>query len=229
MAAIMIYQKNPELNIYEDAENLQFLGNTLAKYFFYDMSDAVINVYGFQQKKEEKKKSQPNTTDIKLSYDQALKRITQLENTLERTNTMLQELQDEFDDQIEASKSKELAEFFSKLNSEKYGYILDELLVVRKGIDELRKQNYELPVEINGLLIMVKKLIQFVRDSHIEPIMKVNSVREVKATDVEFCNYEGSPFIAAEDTKKVKVISSGWIYKDKELQISRPKVKEEID
>ena len=142
---------------------------------------------------------------------------------------MLQELQDEFDDQIEASKSKELAEFFSKLNSEKYGYILDELLVVRKGIDELRKQNYELPVEINGLLIMVKKLIQFVRDSHIEPIMKVNSVREVKATDVEFCNYEGSPFIAAEDTKKVKVISSGWIYKDKELQISRPKVKEEID
>ena len=37
---------------------------------------------------------------------------------------------------------------------EKYGYILDELLVVRKGIDELRKQNYELPVEINGLLIM---------------------------------------------------------------------------
>ncbi len=229
MAAIMIYQKNPELNIYEDAENLQFLGNTLAKYFFYDMSDALINVYCFQQKKEEKKRSQSNTTDTKLSYDQALKRITQLENTLERTNTMLQELQDEFDDQIEASKSKELAEFFSKLNSEKYGYILDELLVVRKGIDELRKQNYELPVEINGLLIMVKKLIQFVRDSHIEPIMKVNSVREVKATDVEFCNYEGSPFIAAEDTKKVKVISSGWIYKDKELQISRPKVKEEID
>ena len=45
---------------------------------------------------------------------------------------MLQELQDEFDDQIEASKSKELAEFFSKLNSEKYGYILDELLVVRQ-------------------------------------------------------------------------------------------------
>lgn len=229
MAAIMIYEKNPELDIYEDAKNLQFLGNTLAKYFFYDMSDALSNVYGFSQKKEEKKRLPSNGTETKLSYEQAIRRIRQLENTLERTNMMLQELQEEFDEQIEVSKAKELAEFFSKLNSEKYGCILDELLVVRKGIDELRKHNYELPVEINGLLIMVKKLIQFVRDSHIEPIMKVNSIKEVKASDVEFCNYEGSPFVTAGDIKKVQVISSGWIYKDRELQISRPKVKEEIE
>ena len=140
---------------------------------------------------------------------------------------MLQDLQEEFEEQLEASKAKELADFFARLNSEKYGCILDELLVVRKGIDELRKKNYELPIEINGLLIMVKKLIQFVRDSHIEPIMKINSTREVIASDVEFCNYEGSPFATLGDRKMVKVVSPGWIYKDKELQISRPKVKEE--
>ena len=74
---------------------------------------------------------------------------------------------------------------------------------------------------------MVKKLIQFVRDSHIEPIMKVNSVREVVASDIEYCNYDGSPFESPEEKKKIKVISSGWVYKDKDLQISRPKVKEE--
>ena len=91
----------------------------------------------------------------------------------------------------------------------------------------LRKNNYELPIEINGLLIMVKKLIQFVRDSHIEPMMKINSIREVIASDVEFCNYEGTPFNTPEEKKTVKVVSPGWIYKDKELQISRPKVKEE--
>ena len=119
------------------------------------------------------------------------------------------------------------ANFFASLNSEKYGCILDELLVVRRGVDALRKSDYELPIEINGLLIMVKKLIQFVRDSHIEPIMKINSVKEVVAADVEFCNYEGTPFISPKDKKKVRVISPGWVYRDKELQISRPKVKEE--
>ena len=74
---------------------------------------------------------------------------------------------------------------------------------------------------------MVKKLIQFVRDSHIDPLMKMDSIKEVTVSDIEFCNYEGSPFTSAEEVKKVRVISPGWIYKDKELQISRPKVKEE--
>ena len=74
---------------------------------------------------------------------------------------------------------------------------------------------------------MIKKLIQFVKDNHIDPIMKINSVKEVVASDVEFCNYEGTPFMSPEEVKKVRVVSPGWIYKDKELQISRPKVKEE--
>ncbi len=229
MAAIMIYENYPEIDQFDDKNSLYLLGNTLAKYFFYDISDAISEVYGFPQHKEKeaKKKQQNNKTEKKMSYEQALRRVDQLENILERTNTMLQDLQEEFEEQLEASKAKELADFFARLNSEKYGCILDELLVVRKGIDELRKKNYELPIEINGLLIMVKKLIQFVRDSHIEPIMKINSIREVIASDVEFCNYEGSPFATLGDRKMVKVVSPGWIYKDKELQISRPKVKEE--
>ena len=227
MAAIMIYEKYPEIDQFDDRNSLHLLGNTLAKYFFYDISDIISEVYGFPQYRDTKKKPQNNKTEKKMSYEQALRRVDQLENILERTNTMLQDLQEEFEEQLEASKVKELADFFARLNSEKYGCILDELLVVRKGIDELRKSNYELPIEINGLLIMVKKLIQFVRDSHIEPIMKINSIREVIASDVEFCNYEGSPFITSEEKKIVKVVSPGWIYKDKELQISRPKVKEE--
>ena len=228
MAVIMIYEKYPEIDCFDDTDSLHLLGNTLARYYFYDISDAVSDVYGFPQyRDEEKKKQKSNKPENKMSYEQALRRIAQLENTLERTNTMLQDLQDEFEEQLQASKIKELADFFAKLNSEKYGCILDELLVVRKGVNELRKNNFKLPIEINGLLIMVKKLIQFVRDSHIEPIMKIDSIQEVAASDVEFCNYEGTPFITPEEKKTVKVVSPGWVYKDKELQISRPKVKEE--
>lgn len=227
MAAIMIYEKYPEIDQFGDKNNLHLLGNTLARYFFYDISDAISVVYSFPQYREGSKKVQNNQLEKKMSYEQTVRRVEQLENALERTNTMLQDLQDEFEEQLEISKVKELAEFFARLNSEKYGCILDELLIIRKGVDELRRSNYELPIEIHGLLIMVKKLIQFVRDSHIEPIMKINQVKEVSASDVEFCNYEGSPFITPKEKKTVKVVSPGWIYKDKELQISRPKVREE--
>lgn len=228
MAAIMIYEKYPEIDLFDDIESLHLLGNTLARYYVYDISDVISEVYGFPQYRDvSKKKLTTKENKKKLTYEQALRRVDQLEHTHERTNTMLQDLQDEFQEQLEVSKVKELADFFAKLNSEKYGCILDELLVVRKGVDELRKNNYELPIEINGLLIMVKKLVQFVRDSHIEPIMKINSIREVTASDVEFCNYEGTPFNTPEEKKTVKVVSPGWICKDKELQISRPKVREE--
>ena len=227
IAAIMIYRKNPKLDIYHDIDNLYMLGNTFSKYYFYDIVDVISEVYGFPQSHENKKKVQTAKPEKQMSYEQALKRIGQLEDRLERTNTMLSDLQDEFAQQLEASKIKELADFFAKLNSEKYGCILDELLVVKKGVDELRKNNFELPIEINGLLIMVKKLIQFVRDSHIEPIMKINAIKDVVAADVEFCNYDGTPFAGPDEIKKVSVVSPGWIYKDKEIQISRPKVKEE--
>lgn len=227
IATIMIYERYPEIDLFDDMENLRLLGNTLAKYHFYDISDAISEVYGFPVYRDGKKKWAEKDTGGKLTYEQALKRVEQLERMLERTSTMLQDLQDEFEEQLEMSKVKELADFFARLNSEKYGCILDELLVVRKGVDELRKNNFEIPIEINGLLIMVKKLIQFVRDSHIEPMMKINSVKEVMASDVEFCNYEGTPFETLDEKKTVKVVSPGWVYKDKELQISRPKVKEE--
>ena len=228
IAIVMIYEKYSEIDVFDDMESLHSLGNSLGKYFLYDVADVISEVYNFPQNKESKKKEVSAKPKKEISYEQALRRIETLENQLERSNFMLQDLQEEFDEQLEASKIKELADFFARLNSEKYGCILDELLVIRKGVDELRKSNYELPIEINGLLIMVKKLIQFVRDSHIEPMMKVSSLKEVTAAEVEFCNYEGSPFTSPEETKKVRVVSPGWVYKDKELQISRPKVREEV-
>lgn len=243
--AIMIYEKYPELNAYGDREILMGLGRSLATYFLYDFSDALAYGNGFPTYKERtggedknsnrkntkagdsEKSNQVEKPQRKLTYDEAITRLQQMEHTLDRTNSLLQELQDEFDEQISASKAQELAEFFSQLNSDKYGCILDELLMVKKGMNDLKKRNYELPIEINGLLIMVRKLIQFVQDSHINPMMKVNSLKEVRASDVEFCNYEGTPFQNEDEIKTVRVISPGWIYKDKELQISRPKLKEE--
>lgn len=60
-----------------------------------------------------------------------------------------------------------------------------------------------------------------------EPVLKINSVQEVTAADIQYYGYEGRPFSSPEERKKVKVVSPGWIYMDKQVQISRPRVQEE--
>lgn len=227
IVVLMLYQKYPWLDAYGDMNTIQLMGNTLAKYLFYDMCDAVRIVYGFPAHKNKKAQEGKTESQKSMTSEEAMNYIAQLEGMLERSNAMLKDLQDEFDEQLAESKVKELTDFFARLNSDRYGCILDELLRIRKGVDRLRKENCELPLEINGLLIMVKQLIQFVRDSHIEPVLKISSVLEVTASDIQYCSYDGSPFTSADQKKHVKVISPGWIFKDKQVQISRPRVKEE--
>ena len=56
--------------------------------------------------------------------------------------------------------------------------------------------------------------------------MKPDDEKIVKASDIEFCDYEGTPFADKDDEKIVRVISPGWLYTDKDIQIARPKIKE---
>lgn len=214
---IMLYHCYPELDMYNDIEKIYSLKGVLARLVFYDICDVISNEYGFTVNKNKKE----------ITLEEAIKRICELEQTLERTKNMLEELQNEFNQQIEESKIREMVEFFSKLNSEKYGSILDQLLYMNKQINLLKKNGYKLPIELNGMFIMIKQLIQFVRDNHISPIMKPNSIQKVKASDIEYYVYKGSPFITEEEEKEVRVISPGWIYKDKEIAISTPILKEE--
>lgn len=220
----MLFNDFPEIDIYSDYAKVKLMPVVPCKFLFLELIDNIAGNYGFETSRN--KRPNRDSAEEKLSIEQLKRKIEYLENKLERTCLMMKELEDDFVDQLETTKTQELTQFFSSLNSEKYGFILDELLLLRKGVDELRKNNYVVPDELNGVLIMIKKLIQFVRDSHINPIMKMNSINLVKASDIEFCNYEGSPFASGDDTKKVKVISPGWIYSDKEIQISIPHVKE---
>jgi len=220
----MLFRDYPEIDIFNDLKKIRNLPVIPCKYLFYDLVDIIAEHYGFETFRSSKRR--PATAEEKLSIEQLKRKVDLLETKLERTSLMMKELEDDFASQLDATKTQELTQFFSNLNSEKYGFILDELLLLRKGVDELRKNNYEVPMELNGVLIMIKKLIQFVRDSHINPIMKVNSISSVKASDIEFCNYEGSPFTSKDEVKQVKVVSPGWIFSDKDIQISIPHVKE---
>ena len=221
IGVLMIYCKHPELDIYNDLKLLEHFKNAYANDFLDDLTDALARYCNAIKRPSRGSKNKATVSAEDANYE-----IEHLKTLLERNERLTQALQDEFEESLRESKTKELTEFFSRLNSEKYGCILDGLLSVRKGVNTLKKNHYELPPELSGLFIITQKLIQFVRDSHIDPIMKLDDEKIVKASDIEFCDYEGTPFADKDDEKIVRVISPGWMYTDKDIQIARPKIKE---
>lgn len=212
---VALFTKYSQLKKLPHADDVFDRGTTRAKACLLELTDLIHDLYlnqGGHNRKIE------NTEE----------KIVRIEERLKRSNDMLEELQNEFDFQLEESKTQELTNFFSALNSEKYGYILDGLFSTKAGLDELRRQKYELPLEINGLSILIRKLIQFVKDSGINPVKHIGDKMMVKSQDIENYIYLGSPFEMDSEEKQVEIISPGWIYEEKEIQVSRPTIKEII-
>ena len=215
VVCLMLYVKHPELDSGTDADTLEKFGNVYMKHFLFDATDFLKNICGKTKGGAKGDKKDPQQDKIEL-----------LENMLSRSDMLLKDLQDEFDARIKQSHQDDLVEFFSRLNSEKYGCILDAVLSARNGVRQLRKEKVQLQPEIGGLFILIERLAQFIRDSEINPIMKPGSVKDMRLDEVESCDYEGSPFLNTTEVKHVKVLSPGWVYKNKDVQISRPRLKE---
>ena len=218
VACLMLYVKHPELDCGKDTEIVEKFGNAHMKYFFFDIVDFLRNICVGNRRNGRNAKRDPVQERIEL-----------LENMLNRSDMMLKDLQDEFDEKIRESHQNEMIEFFSLLNSEKYGCILDAVLSVRNGVRKLRKENVQIPPEIGGVLILIEKLAHFIRDNKINPILKPGLVQDMRLEEVEACDYEGSPFDTPAQIKHVKVLSPGWFYQNKDVQIARPRLKEVAD
>ena len=149
--------------------------------------------------------------------------IENLQERLKDTENMLRDLHDEFEERLSNEKQDELTKLLSNLNSERYSYIIDEIFLVRAGFSQLKKEGFRLPNQIAGLENIVNKLLAFVKDNNIEPITRPNKIIEINADDVENYSYIGTPFLENE-TKKVKVVSSGWKIKDTDIYISKVRV-----
>ena len=218
IACLMLYVRHPELDNGTDADSVEKFGNVYMKHLLYEASDFLKNIC-----------LKPKNSSKGDKKDSQQEKIELLENMLNRSDMLLKDLQDEFDARIKESHQNDLVEFFSRLNSEKYGCILDTVLSARIGVRQLRKEKVQLPPEIGGLFILIDRLAQFIRDSEINPILKPGSVQNMRFDEIETCDYEGSPFLNTTEVKRVKVLSPGWVYKDKDVQIARPRLKEVVN
>ena len=207
---IMLFKKHRVLISKEDAKLLEKFGNKYSKDLSFDINDILMSICGVQRESGIQKAVRRETETLKKALEKQ-----EIEN-------------DTLKNDIEEQLHDERINFFAALNSEKYGCILDEIINALNGRKKLRKQNIELPLEINGIFVLVDKIAKFVKNNGINPVMEPGAIKDMTVGEIEAWNaeYSGTPFANAEEVKRVKVISPGWYYKDKEIQISRPKLLE---
>ncbi len=222
----LIFHRYPELDENGIGSIIYGSGMVEGKYFLYDLIDAMASAYDFDNSRD-RSRAGSRRDSSSATVDQLLRENRQLSSSLEIANSLLKDLQEDFDRQLLDAKEVEMTQFFSAMNSEKNGRILDLLFKIRKGVDELRVRKFEIPDELDGALILIKNLIRFVRNYNINPIEKPGSRFEANASRVESCVYIGSPFENEEETKTVVVASPGWVISDKDIIISKPVLKEE--
>ena len=216
---LMLCARHPELDAKGDFRNIEKLGSTFSKFLRFDMQDFLRNAC----------KSQPHDKNQPVKENASDRRVAELENALRQSEMELKDLQDEFEKRLEENHQEEMIEFFSRLNSNQYGCILDEMFSAYAGIRKLRRDKVQPPLEISGLFRVVENLVNFVKANEINPIMKLGEIKSWTAGDFNAngCEYvSDTPYSSAKEEKRVRVISPGWYYKDKNIQISRPRLKE---
>lgn len=152
--------------------------------------------------------------------------VVRMRVSLERTNKLLRDLQESFDEQLAESRQEEQEKFMSLLNSDKYGHILDLLAVAQNGFYRMRREKKPVPIELRNIQTLVRRLLEFVEDCGVTSMQEVGMRMNMNARQLDSFQFEGTPFLNEQESKTVEVISPGWQIPDRHIIISFPRVRE---
>lgn len=169
-------------------------------------------------------------TDENSSGDSELERLRFERDNFKSSLLFIQdnfnELKEKIEEEALDAKKMSIGEFFVTLNSEKYGKFLDKVPYAEELLTKIRKDKLDrdIPAEVRTVLMFIKQVIKFIKDSGIEPIEEYNKVFNGTADDIAHMNYNGEPFFAHDEMKELKIEAPGYRYKD--ITISIPTVSE---
>ncbi len=209
---LSMFEMNEQLRTHKCREELLRLNRSFSE----DCIDAILMMLAADK----------NTKKRKISPQEYENEIVRLDAALSRSNKMIERLQNEFNEEIEEYKLQARADLITQFNSRDYGYILDMLQLANKGFRKLRREGFNLPVDINMLPVLMRNLTRFVEDCGIEQIAEIGEEFEITINETEEYEYEGSAFADKNERKTVRIISCGWKITDENIIISKPKVKE---
>lgn len=145
-------------------------------------------------------------------------------SSLELVQSMLDELKETIEESATDAKNNEVASFYTKMNSDEFGNLLDSMEFVNKRLVELRAERFRIPSQILPLTIVFKQMNRFIKESGITPIDRTGREFEAEVEALAEFTYIGEAYTFDGEKKRLRVERPGWKYKD--TVISFPTVRE---
>lgn len=238
MISLSRNQENP-LNLKNiDKMNLKNLNYITARHMVSNIRYEVGCLLGLRKRRKDTtelidsfKQIVEDSAEVEEEVEESLESIKlerdQYKSSLKLIQKSLDELSEKLKEETQNIASEQIRDFFVSLNSAKYGNFLDKIPLTEELLKDIRKndKDFDIPQEVKRVLIFIKSVIKFIKDQGITPMQEINRVFEGTAEDIAEMDYVGEEFID-DEVKKLRVIASGYKYKD--LIISIPKV-EEVD
>lgn len=209
-ARVTIYYLIKRLNLENIEVLFQNISNENSKYFLLDIINLLKDKY-FPISLEEKI----------LRLEEYIK---ELRNSLEIITFEKEQLEEknmkEKEDNIFIAKR----EFFIKLNSKENNYFIDNFKLSQLKLKKLASENYEIPLELESIIITLKSFSKFLRMNKIQEIANIGDIIDINLNESFDYNYYGSEFLDETMKKKVRIETSGWKYEN--IVISKPTIRE---
>lgn len=148
-------------------------------------------------------------------------------NSLELVQTRLDELKDSIEEAAQEARDSAITSFYSEMNSEQYGNLLDSMELVELRLADLKKQGVKIPPQIMPLSILFKQLLRFYRSCGITPIDSIGREFSANAKELADFTYIGDPFLGADERKPVRVERPGWKYGNRVISLPTVREKDE--
>ena len=220
LGCLMLYARCPELRNSDDLRALVRCNDAMARRQLFNITDSLSAYCGAGI-------STSRTKNMQLSLEQGKRRIEELERELEKNNMVIRDLQEEMEDRMSEMQTDMLISFFGKLNSPKYGHILDQMYSLRDGFKKLQKHQIEVPPEISGVTGIIGNLYKFFSECTVKKIREKDY--EFKATKEDLLEMEQDCVLMGElpadgEEKLFRVISPGWRHGDSGTVISKSEI-----
>ena len=146
---------------------------------------------------------------------------------MELVQATLDELNETIDETAAEAKNKAIASFYTSMNSDAYGHLLDSIELVDRRLAALKENKVKIPPQLLPLTIVFKQLLNFIKDSGIEPIDTTGREFSTEVENLAEYTYIGEPFHYAGEKKDVIVEKPGWKYEDTIISLPTVREKEE--
>lgn len=231
---------DPDLKNDEYRPILVSFGARYCDHLLRNIRDRLLKEYGISRrrktakdvlKKTEKALYESSEVAEKFASGDELEQLrfmnNNYKNSLELVQAMLDELNETIDESASDAKNAAIASFYSSMNSEEYGNLLDSVELVDKRLALLKEQKVKIPPQLLPLTLVFKQLLRFIKACGVSPIDTVGRQFETEVENLAEYTYIGEAYTYPGEKKTVVVERSGWKFNS--TIISLPTVREKED